>query len=49
MNFIQYLDSDQLNRPLEFDGEVYTLDVLCRVPVAIRERLEDLEKREIIA
>ena len=97
MNIIQYLDNDQLNRPQEFDGEVYTLDVPAsspasadqliksfprvfadgmgalageyhmvldesarpvqhpprRVPVAIRERLretlEDLEKREIIA
>ena len=27
MNIIQYLDNDQLNRPQEFDGEVYTLDV----------------------
>ena len=26
MNIIQYLDNDQLNRPQEFDGEVYTLD-----------------------
>ena len=97
MNIIQYLDNDQLNRPQEFDGEVYTLDVPAsspasadqliksfprvfadgmgalageyhmvldesarpvqhpprRVPVAIlerlRETLEDLEKREIIA
>ena len=97
MNIIQYLDNDQLNRPQEFDGEVYTHDVLAsspvsadqlikssprvfadgvgalageyhmvldesarpvqhpprRVPVAIREclreTLEDLEKREIIA
>ena len=97
MNIIQYLDNDQLNRPQESDGEVYTHDVRAssplsanqliksfprvfadgvgalagkyhlvldesarpvrhpprRVPVAIRERLretlEDLEKREIIA
>ena len=97
MNIIQYLDNDQLNRPQEFDGEVYTLDVPAsspvsadqliksfprvfadgrgalvgeyhmvldesarpvqhhprRVPVVIceclRETLEDLEKREIIA
>ena len=26
-NFIQYLDNDQLNRPQDFDGEVYTHDV----------------------
>ena len=97
MNIIQYLDNDQLNRPQESDGEVYTHDVRAsspvsadhliksfprvfadgvgalagkyhlvldesarpvqhpprRVPVAISERLretlEDLEKREIIA
>ena len=97
MNIIQYLDNDQLNRPQEFDGEVYTPDVPAsspvsadqliksfprvfadgrgalageyhmvldesarpvqhhprRVPVVIcerlRETLEDLEKREIIA
>ena len=97
MNIFQYLDNDQLNRPQESDGEVYTHDVPAsspvtaaqliksfprvfadgvgalvgkyhvvvdesarpvqhpprRVPVAIcerlRETLEDLEKREIIA
>ena len=27
MNIIQYLDNDQLNRPQESDGEVYTHDV----------------------
>ena len=87
MSIIRYLDNDQLKRPQESDGEVYTHDVRAsspvsadhlikrfprvfadgvldesgrpvqhpprRVPVAIRERLretlEDLEKREIIA
>ena len=34
MNIIQYLDNDQLNRPQEFDGEVYTLDVPASSPVS---------------
>ena len=34
MNIIQYLDKDQLNRPQEFDGEVYTLDVPASSPVS---------------
>ena len=34
MNIIQYLDKDQLNRPQEFDGEVYTHDVPASFPVS---------------
>ena len=32
MNIIQYLDNDQLNRPQEFDGEVYTLGCSGQFP-----------------
>ena len=34
MNIIQYLDNDQLNRPQESDGEVYTNDVPASSPVS---------------
>ena len=34
MNIIQYLDKDQLNRPQESYGEVYTHDVPASFPVS---------------
>ena len=34
MNIIQYLDNDQLNRPQEFDSEVYTHDIRASSPVS---------------
>ena len=33
MNIIHYLDNDQLKRPQESDGEVYTHDVPTSYPV----------------
>ena len=44
MNIIQYLDNDQLNRPQEFDGEVYTLDVPASSPVSADQLIKSFPR-----
>ena len=44
MNIIQYLDNDQLNRPQEFDGEVYTLDVPASSPASADQLIKSFPR-----
>ena len=44
MNIIQYLDKDQLNRPQEFDGEVYTPDVPASSPVSADQLIKSFPR-----
>ena len=44
MNIIQYLDNDQLNRPQESDGEVYTHDVLASCPVSANQLIKSFPR-----
>ena len=44
MNIIQYLDNDQLNRPQESDGEVYTHDVPACSPVSADQLIKSFPR-----
>ena len=44
MNIIQYLDNDQLNRPQESDGEVYTNDVPASSPISADQLIKSFPR-----